>query len=425
MIILGDIMKTKSIIFVLIVFTVNLATYLSVYSKSNSMNILVPAYFNPQNSNYWDRLTQESKKMPGKICAIANVDNGPGTIKSEYYNDAINNFRNTGGLVIGYVDSNYTKNSQKLVMAQIDSWYTKYNIDGIFIDCQQNVSGYEQYYLNIYNYVKKNYNNGMVVANPGTNTLESYINFNKSRTADIFCVFENNNSFGIWTLPDWASSYSSENFAAIPYDIFSPKWKETLDRASLINMGWVYCTDEPGNNKWGSLPTYFEDMCFYIREYYTQYNNKIVIRVGDTFMNINSGTKENLHDNPNLYPVIVNNRVMIPAKKFVEKLGATINWDNYTKKVLLIKNKTNIEIDLSKGENITKELYYRKNQYINSSISQFTSNIKINGNEYKSDYPTVIIKDRLYIPLRFVSENLQSHVSWDSSNYSVTIKFNK
>ncbi len=43
------------------------------------MKVMVPAYFSPSSSSYWNRLDSQAAKMPGRLYAIANVYNGPGT----------------------------------------------------------------------------------------------------------------------------------------------------------------------------------------------------------------------------------------------------------------------------------------------------------------------------------------------------------
>ncbi len=230
------------------------------------MGILVPAYFYP--GYYWETLAVRAALAPGRITAIANPGNGPGSFVDPNYLTAITNVRNAGGRVIGYVYTVYGSRSMAEVKADIDAWYQFYPIDGIFLDQQPNTPGYEEYYLQLYLYVKAKQAASLVVGNPGAGTLESYLFYQGNRIADVLCVFETNSGFPIWQPPLWCSNYSSENFAVLPFGTPSYSYAEYVDRAASSNMGWTYCTDDNLPNPWDTLPSYFGEFCDYLTAAY-------------------------------------------------------------------------------------------------------------------------------------------------------------
>jgi hypothetical protein len=51
-----------------------------------------------------------------------------------------------------------------------------------------------------------------------------------------------------------------------------------------------------------------------------------------------------------------------------------------------------------------------------------TITIKVNGNVIDTkDAPPLLINDRVYVPVRFVSEALGRYVEWDGVSYTVSI----
>lgn len=248
---------------------------------SLNIKIMVPAYFDPSSSDYWSRLASESAKMPGALYVIANVNSGPGAQFDASYGTVINNMHDSSGKVIGYVHTSYGARSLTAVKADIDAWYSFYpSLDGIFIDEQANVSGQEPYYSEIYNYIKQKDSTALVVTNPGTNTIESYLFYNGKRIADVICIFETSTGFDTWAPAAWCSKYSSDNFYVIPYSTSSSQYISRINRALLLKIGWTFFTDAGGSNPYNTLPTYFEDYCNYI------ITGKVVTNINHNKINI-------------------------------------------------------------------------------------------------------------------------------------------
>ena len=90
-------------------------------------------------------------------------------------------------------------------------------------------------------------------------------------------------------------------------------------------------------------------------------------------------------------PLIVNNITMVPLRFVGESLGAIVQWNNSDQSVYLNFVQRKLEIKLFVG---------KKYAYIN-------------GKQYQLQTPPIIIKSRVFIPIRFVSEAIGANVEWD------------
>ena len=98
-----------------------------------------------------------------------------------------------------------------------------------------------------------------------------------------------------------------------------------------------------------------------------------------------------------VYPVIENDRTLVPMRAIFESFGAEIMWDDSTKTV--VAKKDGIEIKIQIGGNV---LYK-------------------NGEEILVDVPAKIENDRTLVPLRVISESIGCKVNWDGENRVVNI----
>lgn len=96
-------------------------------------------------------------------------------------------------------------------------------------------------------------------------------------------------------------------------------------------------------------------------------------------------------------PKIINDRTMLAARTFYEKIGAKVDWNGKDKTVTVTKD--NDKIILTVGAN--KAL--------------------VNGKEVKLDSPATIINDKTYIPVRFVSEAFGYKVKYDANQGMPTV----
>ncbi len=99
-------------------------------------------------------------------------------------------------------------------------------------------------------------------------------------------------------------------------------------------------------------------------------------------------------------PIILNGRTMVPAREFFEQLGATVNWDNDSQKVIIEYN----------GEKIILKINSRT-VYIGSNSASISP----------SDPAPKIINNKTMIPVRFVAEEFGFDVQWVNDTRTVRI----
>ncbi len=106
-----------------------------------------------------------------------------------------------------------------------------------------------------------------------------------------------------------------------------------------------------------------------------------------------NGEQVNL-DNP---PVMVNNRLLVPFRGIFKALGAGMEWDDRQRVVKAEKGETVIFLKVGANK------------------------ATVNEREVSLDTPAILLGNRLYVPLRFVSETLEQKVSWDQATRQVLI----
>ncbi|MCM3172434.1 copper amine oxidase N-terminal domain-containing protein [Paenibacillus sp. MER 99-2] len=87
--------------------------------------------------------------------------------------------------------------------------------------------------------------------------------------------------------------------------------------------------------------------------------------------------------------VIVNNRVLIPLRAVSQHLGAKVQWDKYSKSILLTKNDKKITLAVN---------------FKNANVNDYVEPM---------DSPVELINATAYVPLRFVSQTLGAELEWN------------
>ncbi|SHK08270.1 stalk domain-containing protein [Tepidibacter formicigenes] len=96
--------------------------------------------------------------------------------------------------------------------------------------------------------------------------------------------------------------------------------------------------------------------------------------------------------------ILIDDRVFVLARFVVEALNGKITWIDKTREIVIDYEGKNMKLT------------------IGSDIAY------INGKEYKLDLKPFIREGRTYIPLRFVSENLNCDVKWVQDTFTVDIR---
>lgn len=98
-------------------------------------------------------------------------------------------------------------------------------------------------------------------------------------------------------------------------------------------------------------------------------------------------------------PFIADNRTMVPIRVISESFGARVEWFNAERKVMIY--------------------------FIGKTIVLWIGEMSalVNGQQKYLDAPPLIIGDRTFVPIRFISENIGGTVGWDQAERKVTISF--
>jgi hypothetical protein len=99
---------------------------------------------------------------------------------------------------------------------------------------------------------------------------------------------------------------------------------------------------------------------------------------------------------PDVEPVIVNDRVYVPLRGVLEKMGADVRWNPGNRTV--IATQRNREVRLPVGGPAT-----------------------VNGRRVALDAPAMLIGGRTMVPLRFMAEAFGADVSWNGGERQVSI----
>lgn len=100
-------------------------------------------------------------------------------------------------------------------------------------------------------------------------------------------------------------------------------------------------------------------------------------------------------------PVMQNDRVLVPMRSLFEAVGLTVGWDGETGTVTGENEETAITLKIGEKEAL------------------------VSGQTVTLDVPAVILNDRTYVPVRFVSESAGLYVEWIGAYKTVSVRSEK
>ncbi len=216
------------------------------------LKAMVPMYIYPTYlGSFWDVIEANPTNVE---YIIANVASGPGASVNSDYTLHINNMRQKGVKVLGYVDTNYAATSQSTVKTQMDTWASFYSIDGYLFDRAQNVAGSESYYVSLNGYAKGKNAAYVTVNNYGTIFPESYMT-----SADIHIITENTEALVLADTPslvgyEFVYKYPTASFAEVVYSATAANLQAVLAKVTQRHSGYVFVTPDP---VYGSTPPFW------------------------------------------------------------------------------------------------------------------------------------------------------------------------
>lgn len=228
----------------------------------------------------WEQLTDTAATLGDDLLVILNPASGPGIglIDPNYVNDLAQgpyiNFRNAGGVAIGYVGTDWADRSLAEVQAEVDLYFDPaywrgagVQIEGIFFDEMSNDLADVGYYQTLRDYVRDIAAAAIVVGNPGTSFVNNpsgqstWSVSDYAESADTLVTFESTAAEYLngYTPPTWVDSYPAERFGHIVYELTSSaEMLSSVDVAKLRNAGYVYFTDDVLVNPYDVLASYWE-----------------------------------------------------------------------------------------------------------------------------------------------------------------------
>lgn len=211
-------------------------------SANGCVAISVPAYFG--TGALWDKVVAAS---PATRIMIANVNSGPGNSVDPAWTSAINNAKNAGILVLGYVATGHGNNSPASVKAQITQWKQYYNVTSIHLDEAYAPASLIPYYQDLTNFIHAN--GGISHLGVGDNFDEGFM-----QAADKFNIFENDiNHLTTWSPAGWVKNYSASRFGMDVFGMSASDINTVINTAKNDNIEYITLTDSI--NPWNELAT--------------------------------------------------------------------------------------------------------------------------------------------------------------------------
>ncbi len=97
-------------------------------------------------------------------------------------------------------------------------------------------------------------------------------------------------------------------------------------------------------------------------------------------------------------PIMINDRVMLPLRKIFELFAMQVDWLAESDTAVIHDENWKIEVTA------------------NHTVA------KVNGEETELDVPATVLKDRMYVPVRFLAESIGAQVDWENESQTVIIK---
>ncbi len=120
-----------------------------------------------------------------------------------------------------------------------------------------------------------------------------------------------------------------------------------------------------------------------------EYMNLIMPKMNVVTVRVNG--EDITFEDPEALPKIMNNRTMLAARAFYEKIGAKVDWNGKARTVTVSKDKDKIVLTIGSNKAL------------------------VNGKEVALDSAATIVNDKTYIPVRFVSEAFGYKVKYDAN----------
>ncbi|KAK6330558.1 hypothetical protein TWF718_002758 [Orbilia javanica] len=184
-------------------------TVLQQRATSDQANIIIPAYFGPEDTASWKKVTSQITKFQNVLgfTIIINPSNGPGTTDEiTRYSTLIESLAKFSNVnILGYIHQSW---GNRDITGDVDTWisYFPSKLDGFFLDEMPSVKSDTNLSAVSSNnaYIKKKsssyfrkHKSPLIVQNPGTEVDSSF--YSLSYNQDVTIIFENQDTY----LTEW------------------------------------------------------------------------------------------------------------------------------------------------------------------------------------------------------------------------------
>jgi len=233
-----------------------------------------PSYQDPGTSA-WTGWATPGAKAVGIM--IVNLDNGDDETYYPSVEQSIRETRRRGIFVLGYTYTGYGQRDPKTVQRKVAAVYKNYLVDGIFFDevptnCDASnpyLRTQFLYYQQLTNYVREQTGARITVLNPGTYSTDDC-------WMGITNILMNWEDQGLETYQDeyvdyaWVHKYPPDRFWHIVYGMSADRLPAAFALAKQRNAGWVYFTNEAGDNPYASSPRYWSEEAATVKQQMVQ-----------------------------------------------------------------------------------------------------------------------------------------------------------
>ncbi len=179
---------------------------------------------------------------------------------------------------------------------------------------------------------------------------------------------------------DYLKMVQGYNFGSTVLDrIIAAKgddWLNERKNAAQYATNWPYKT-------YGDAQ-YIEHVLRYYREYMTYAGAKVRIN-------------GSLIEFENQYPIIEDDRTLIPIRGLLEKLGASVEWNHENYEAVIQKDGIRVVLPIG------------------------SSTAYVNGEEVELDVPAELRNGRTMVPLRFILDQFGIEIEWEQQTRTVNI----
>jgi len=252
----------------------SLFTFVHVTQLQGQARLAAPSYQDP-GTPLWTGWAAPGPQAVGIM--IVNLDNGDDETYYPAVDQAIRQTRKQGIFVLGYTYTGYGQRDPKTVQQKVDAVYQNYLVDGIFFDeaptdCSASnpyLPSQYLYYLQLTNHVREKTGARITVLNPGTySTDDCWLGITNILVNWEDEGFQNYQNYYV-DVP-WVHKYPPDRFWHIVYGMSVDQLPAAFALAKQRNAGWVYFTNEAGDNPYASAPQYWSEEAATIEQQTTQ-----------------------------------------------------------------------------------------------------------------------------------------------------------